>query len=63
MTPDELKRLRKRLGMTQAQLAEALGVRLETVGRWEVGMRRISEPAARLVQRLVAERRAKKPKK
>lgn len=49
VTPEQLKRIRGRLKMTQAQLAAVLGVRLETVGRWEIGSRRISEPTARVI--------------
>ncbi len=55
VTPDQLKRIRARLKMTQAQLAATLGVRTETVGRWEIGSRRISEPTARLVKRIAEE--------
>jgi DNA-binding transcriptional regulator YiaG len=55
VTPEQLKRIRGRLKMTQAQLAAELGVRLETVGRWEIGSRRISEPTARLIQRIAKE--------
>jgi transcriptional regulator with XRE-family HTH domain len=52
---EELKRLRKRMGMTQAELAAALGVWQVTVGRWEAGMRSISEPTARLIERIAKE--------
>ncbi len=37
MTPKDIKRLRERLGMTQEQFAERLGVARETVARWEIG--------------------------
>ena len=52
MMPEELKRIRARMKMTQVQLAEALGVRQETVARWESGMRirGIPEPTARLIR-------------
>ena len=60
MTPEDLKRIRRQLGLTQKELAEKLGVTLVTVGRWEAGMRKISEPVARLVQRIAAEERKKK---
>lgn len=42
MNPDELKTRRETLGMTQAQLAEALGVDVMTVSRWERGARPLS---------------------
>jgi transcriptional regulator with XRE-family HTH domain len=41
MDADELKGKRKALEMTQAQLAEALGVNIMTVSRWERGLRSI----------------------
>ena len=37
MLSDELKQTRQKLGMTQGQLAERLGVALNTVSRWENG--------------------------
>jgi putative transcriptional regulator len=53
VSPDEFRRLRQRLGLTQEQVAQRLGVTLGAVSRWEHGQRRISEPAARLLQLLV----------
>ncbi len=35
MEPEELKRRRENLGMTQQQLADLLGVNQMTVSRWE----------------------------
>jgi DNA-binding transcriptional regulator YiaG len=60
MDADEMKAARARLGLTQAQLAAELGVHAMTVSKWETGQRSIPEPVARLVQRLVAERRTKR---
>jgi len=51
------------MGMTQAELAAALGVWQVTVGRWETGTRAISEPTARLIERIAKEVTAKKPTK
>jgi transcriptional regulator with XRE-family HTH domain len=48
----ELLRLRKQLGLSQAKLAERLGVDPNTVARWERDERAISEPVARLVHML-----------
>jgi transcriptional regulator with XRE-family HTH domain len=48
--------------MTQVQLAAALGVRQETVPRWEIGSRGIPEPTARLIERIAKEVKAKKPR-
>ena len=39
MDADELKEKRKALKMTQAQLAEELGVNIMTISRWERGLR------------------------
>ncbi len=64
MKPQELKRARAALGLTQAGLAEKLGVTKNTVARWEIGARRIPELAARLIGRLDQDRKeAKKPTK
>ena len=38
MTADDLKKMRARLGLTQAELAERLGVERNTVNRWEMGL-------------------------
>lgn len=37
LTPDALKRRRKALKLTQAELADHLGVESNTVARWERG--------------------------
>jgi DNA-binding transcriptional regulator YiaG len=55
MEPKEVKRIRKRLGRTQAELAQDLGVSRETVARWETGTRPVPGPAARLLERLQRE--------
>jgi len=60
MKPEELKVIRERLGLSQAALAEMIGVARETVARWETGTRRITEPAARLIGRIAAEKKSKK---
>ena len=57
MTPEQLKRRRARMGLTQSDLSKALGVALTTVGRWEIGQRRIPEMAVRLIDRLQRENR------
>ena len=41
MTKEDLKQWRKEKGMSQAKLAELLGVRVMTVSRWELGSRSI----------------------
>lgn len=52
MTGAQLRRLRIKRALTQAQLAERLGVRANTVARWERDEQRITEPTARLVRLL-----------
>ena len=54
---EAVKALRDRLGLTQRQLAEALGVRQQTVSEWETGAYRPRGASARML-RLVAEQRA-----
>lgn len=63
MTGDELKDLRAKLGLTQLQLAEKLGVARNTVTRWEMGIRSIPEPVVRLLEFLQKEGQGKKKKK
>ena len=55
MTSDELKQLRTRLGMTQEELGQRLGVARVTVARWEIGLRRVPELAVRLMQHVEKE--------
>ncbi len=50
MTGTQLRATRLRLGLTQAQLAQRLGVQSNSVARLERGERGISEPVARLVR-------------
>lgn len=59
MEPDEFRCLREELGLTQAQLAERLGVTTVALWRWEKGQtpgsrRGIPEPVARLLRILAA---------
>jgi DNA-binding transcriptional regulator YiaG len=50
VTREEFVRLRKKtLRLTQVALATRLGVDPMTVSRWERGVRKIPEPAARLL--------------
>ena len=50
MTGPELRRLRKRLGLLQRELAVRVGVTPNTVARWERDEVGISEPVARLIR-------------
>jgi DNA-binding transcriptional regulator YiaG len=59
VTPAEFKRIRARLGLTQAAIADAIGVHRVTVAKWEAGDRGIPEPVARLLKRIQAEHKRK----
>jgi DNA-binding transcriptional regulator YiaG len=59
MTGVEIRALREKLGWTQMVLAAALGVTSNTVARWERGEMAISEPAARLLQKIAVEQRSR----
>ena len=50
ITGTEVRRLRRKLGLTQGQLAARLGVHIMTVARWEWGTVRVTEPMARLLR-------------
>jgi len=63
MTGGEIRALRGKLGWTQMALAEAIGVTSNTVARWERGEMAISEPAARLLQKIAAEQRSRTGKR
>jgi len=54
VTKDEFKKLRQAAGHTQASLAEAMGVHLRTVWRWELG-ETIIPKVVELALRYVAE--------
>lgn len=63
MLGEKLKEVRLRLGLTQEELGDRLGVRKNTVWRWEKEQRRVPETVARLVQYLAKEVRAEQKKK
>lgn len=54
LSGEELKTIRLRLGMTQRELAEKIGVARNTVWRWEVGRASIGVPEAHLIRLLAA---------
>lgn len=49
-----IKRLRKRLGMTSQELATTLGVSISTVSRWETGKSKPSKLAVIRLQEVAA---------
>lgn len=50
LTPEELRFLRKEMGLTQADLAQRLGLSDQQVARWEKGECEISSPAEKLIR-------------
>lgn len=59
MTKEELREARRRLGLTQNELAEMIGVKLNTVGKWECGAAQCAGPAAILIRKMVKELRGR----
>lgn len=53
MDAHELKALRKKLELTQTQLAEKLGISRTAVAKLESGENNMSKPVAMLVEKLV----------
>jgi transcriptional regulator with XRE-family HTH domain len=49
MTGEELRECRERLGLTQAELAREVGVRSDTLSRWERSERKIPKTVEILV--------------
>ncbi len=56
MKGTDVERIRKRLGMTRQQLADALGTTFQTVWRWEHGVHPVSRPYQRLLKILLDKR-------
>ena len=52
MTPKEIKRIRTRLGWTQNQTADYLGVAKITVASYERGLRPVPAPISKLMELL-----------
>ena len=50
MNGEGVRRLRKRLGLTQSALAERLGVHVVTVRKWEAGMQNVGAAYAKLLR-------------
>jgi DNA-binding XRE family transcriptional regulator len=50
MTPEEIKKIRGSLGLTQGDFAEAVGVNRQTINSWEKGYK---SPQARWIQKML----------
>ncbi len=55
MKPADLRLIRKRLGITQEQFADRLGVHAVTVRKWEAGMQTIRNTHATLIRLIAAQ--------
>jgi len=55
--PVQVKEVRRQLGLSQEELAHALGVSFATVNRWENGKTRPSKLALRQFEQLCANKR------
>lgn len=53
MTADEFKAARHKLGLTQAALAEKIGVAKNSVTRWEIGVRPVNAMAATIIKAMM----------
>jgi DNA-binding transcriptional regulator YiaG len=56
MTGKQLLSIRRKLGLTQKELANELGIHWNSLARWERGEVRITEPVARLIRLTTAKR-------
>ena len=54
MSGDEIRSLRKKLGLTQEEFAHAVAVTFSTVNRWENGHAKPSKLARRAIESLMA---------
>jgi DNA-binding transcriptional regulator YiaG len=63
MTPKDMERVREQLGLTRAQLAEALGVSRRAVVYWEGGERPITRVVELAVGMLLQQHRQQPPRK
>ncbi|HZR80147.1 MAG TPA: helix-turn-helix domain-containing protein [Candidatus Binatia bacterium] len=54
MSGDEIRNLRKKLGLTQEEFAHAVAVTFSTVNRWENGHAKPSKLARRAIEALMS---------
>lgn len=63
MVGNEVRKLREKLRLTQAELAQRLGVTQTCVSYWEAGIRSPRGPAAILLETLAGQSGARRKKK
>ena len=56
MKADEIKRLRKQLGLSQEKLAQLLGVSFGTINRWERGACKPSRLAMDRIEAIISKK-------
>jgi DNA-binding transcriptional regulator YiaG len=59
MQSGDVRRSRKRLGLTQAKFARLLGVHRVSVARWESGATEVQVPMAKLIRMIVSSAKAR----
>ena len=59
MPSQEIKEARKKLGLTQEQLVEAIGGNLSTLRHWEQGVHKINKFAADAIKQLLEQKGVK----
>jgi DNA-binding transcriptional regulator YiaG len=63
MSPQEIRKLRQVLQLTQQQLADKIGARQHTVARWETGMNEPKGAYAMLLRQLSEKMRRRRAMK
>lgn len=53
MTPEQIKQARQSMGLTQAEMAEKMGVGIDAVKQWESGRRKPRGPAIKIIKMLM----------
>ncbi|MGL4754170.1 MAG: helix-turn-helix domain-containing protein [Aeromonadaceae bacterium] len=53
MTPEKIKQARQSMGLTQAEMAEKMGVCVDAVKQWESGRRKPRGPAIKMIEMLM----------
>jgi DNA-binding transcriptional regulator YiaG len=63
MSPQQIRRIRQALKLTQKQLANRIGAQRHTVARWETGVNEPKGAYLKGLKELAAKLKRKKPKK
>ena len=59
MTAQEIKEARKKLGLTQQELVEAIGGNLSTLRHWEQGVNKVNKYAIIVINQLLEQKGVK----